>query len=81
MPMFVERTDGVYVTEPWPDQWVFTDEFLTTDMYPWVAVGDGIATFTVSNGTASYGLHSYELRRNIHHGVLGPGATYEAAEL
>lgn len=83
--MYLEKFDAqgnvcaIYALEPWPDEEIFADEFLQggPKAYPWLAVGDGIVTFTLTNGSASYGLREYELRRNVHHGVLGPGATWE----
>ena len=72
---------AMYALAPWAEEEVFADEFLQglgRPPTPWVAVGDGIVTFTLTNGSASYGLRGYELLRNVHHGVLGAGATWEA---
>ena len=56
---------------PLPDRVCFAREFLA-EASKYVQIGDGIITFTLDNGTASYGIVGENLMLNTVCGVKSP---------
>jgi hypothetical protein len=63
---------AVEAVGPFPERVCFAREFLEEASPRYVQMGDGIITFTLDNGSASYGIVGENLMLNTVCGVKSP---------